>query len=465
MPWQDLMKTAKNVLSMTNKSLLEDIQSLSAFYEGGLTKNVSYRKFLLRGLKKQLQEHEEELLNSLYLDLNKSRQEALFSEILLVYSEIDLMLSKLDDWTREKKVMPSILQMPAKAYSIYEPLGRVLIFSPWNYPVLLSLQPLIGALAAGNVVAMKPSRSSPETAKSLKKILEGWNDRVVKVLLGGEEVQQGLMDEPWDLIFFTGSTRVGRMIAQKAGKTLSPSILELGGKSPALVMEAGDMDKVAQRILFGKYMNSGQTCIAPDYILVEKGKKKELVEALIRGYGDFNTDRVRCVNLKHYQRLHSYLKDQTLLFEGEKDEEKLLFGLHIVDEPSVSSPLMKEEIFGAILPVFEMEPEDMFLFIKKRPKPLALYCFTENNDFWKKVVKELSFGGGMKDGTLLHLAGSLPFGGVGESGWGAYHGKKSFTSFSHEKSILEKSRGYVNPFKKSRLLDWAMELLLKKVRH
>lgn len=449
---------------MINKSLLVDIESLDNFYQGGLTKNIEYRKFLLRGLKKQLQEHEEELLKSLYLDLNKSRQEAFFSELFLVYSEIDRMINRMDKWAQEKKVLPSIFQMPGKSYSIYEPLGRVLILSPWNYPLLLSLQPLIGALAAGNVAMLKPSRTSSHTSKSLKKILEGWNNRVVKVVLGGGDVHRALMQEPWDLVFFTGSTRVGRIIAEEAGKTLSPTILELGGKSPALVVDAKDMKKVAQRILFGKHINSGQTCIAPDYVLVEKGKKEELVEALITAYKDFDAHRVRCVNLKHYQRLESYLLGQKLLFEGEKNEEKLQFGLHIVDEPSPLSPLMKEEIFGSILPILEMEPEEMFSFIKKKPKPLALYCFTEDEVFWKKVLKELSFGGGMRGGTLLHLAGPLPFGGVGESGWGAYHGKKSFTSFSHEKSILEKDYGYVNPFKKSPFVDAVFELFTKTSR-
>lgn len=450
MPWQDLTRIVKSVLTMIRTSL----KSLDDFYSKGLTKNPSYRIFLLKSLKKTLKAREEELLAALYLDLNKPRQEAFLTELLLVYKEIDLMVKKLEGW-QKKSYRTGILQQPARAYSVFEPRGRVLILSPWNYPVHLSLLPLVGALAAGNVVMLRPSSTTPETSRVLKEVLEDWNSRVVQVVLG--DVYDELLEEAWDLVFFTGSPSVGRIVASKAGKTLSPTILELGGKSPALVLD-GDMKKVAERILIGKLLNCGQTCIAPDYVLVTRDNKTRLVEELISAYEAMGDSGVRIVSERHFDRLEAYLEDEEIIYESLRDRTTGAFGLYLV-EPRSDSRVMEEEIFGPILPIVEMEFDEMLAYVKAGHKPLALYGFTEDDRVWKKVLKELSFGGGVRGGTIFHLVGEMPFGGVGDSGYGSYHGRRSFEAFSHEKAILDKKWGYTNPMKEIPFLDKISKLL------
>lgn len=430
------------------------INNLDEFYKGGLTKQPSYRIYLLKSLKKEIKRNEDKLLHAVKEDLNKSSQEALLTELLLVYREIDLMVRKLEGW-QKKSYRASLFQQPARAFSYFEPRGRVLILSPWNYPILLSLQPLVGALAAGNVALIRPSSSTPATSRILKEVLEDWNPRVVQVMLG--DVYDELLEQPWDLVFFTGSPRVGKIVASKAAKSLSPTVLELGGKSPALVLD-GDMKKVAQRLLIGKLINCGQTCVAPDYVLVTGDNKKELIKELQDAYQSMGDSGVRIVDKGHFDRLISYLDQGSLYYSGPIDREKLSMGLQLI-KPDMDSPLMEEEIFGPILPIIEMDLDQMISYVQAGDKPLALYAFTEDEGKWQRILRELSFGGGMRGGSLFHLAGDLPFGGVGKSGWGSYHGRRSFETFSHEKGILDKKWGYINPMKKIPFLDKFSKLL------
>ena len=349
---------------------------------------------------------------------------------------------------KPKRVRTQITDFPGSSFRYAEPFGVVLIISPWNYPVNLTLSPLIGALTAGNTAVIKPSEYSVNTSKVIEEMIEDtFEEKYVKVIQGGIEVNQELLDQKFDYIFFTGSTNVGRIVMEKASKHLTPISLELGGKSPVIVDKDVNVQVAAKRITFGKYLNSGQTCIAPDYLFIHKDIKEEFISEMnkniIEFYGENPLESSiygSIINQRHFNRLKNYLDDGTCVIGGTVDEEQLKIAPTLLDSVELSSLVMKEEIFGPILPIISYtEIDEVIDFIGSRPKPLALYLFTENSGIEKKVLSECQFGGGCINDTVMHIASEyLPFGGVGESGMGSYHGAKSFETFSHYKSILKK---------------------------
>lgn len=426
---------------------MTEVKELRAFFDTGKTKSYQYRLDQLNALERGLEAMEMELASALKFDLNKSTYEAYFSEINLILAEVGLFKSNLARWMKPKKVRPALAQLPGKAYIYYQPYGVVLIMSPWNYPLQLSLVPLIGAMAAGNTVLLKPSAYTPATSAVMKKLVETYLDpRAYRVIEGGREVNQTILDERYDLIFFTGSPVVGRIVMEKAAKHLTPVVLELGGKSPVILDETVDLPKAIQRILFGKLINSGQTCVAPDYLLIPDSLKAEVVAEFSRQYPlmipskEYARETMpHIVNQKHYDRLVGYLEDVTILYGGECDDDHRQLGLTIV-EADETSPIMQEEIFGPILPLVTYgDRQEVLRYLKDKERPLALYVFSNDEAFQNEVIEGLEYGGGCINDTVMHLTShNLPFGGVGQSGMGSYHGKQSFKTFSHRKSILKK---------------------------
>lgn len=371
--------------------------------------------------------------------------EASMTEMGLVFAELHEAIKNLRTWMKPRRTGISFAQFPGKSMMYPEPYGVVLIVSPWNYPVMLTLIPLIGAIAAGNCVMLKPSANTPATSKVLKELLETALPDTVFVVEGSREENKSLLEIPFDYILFTGSGSVGKEVMRAAAEHLTPVTLELGGKSPVIVDKSAKIAKTARRILFGKLVNSGQTCIAPDYVWVHKKKKDQLVKALIREAermlkGDFQAQWVRIVNEKHRDRLRGYLEDQEILWQKQVDEELGHLPLTFVDEPSWDSPLMQEEIFGPILPILTFSSiEEVIDKQKSLPKPLALYVFSKSKKTQRRILEELSFGSGCINDTLLQISSShLPFGGVGESGMGKLHGKSSFDTFTHYKGVLHR---------------------------
>lgn len=420
-----------------------------AFFETGKTRDAAFRKAQLRRLDEAIVQHTDEILAALKQDLNKSRYEGYMAEVALVRSEIQHCIKKLSTWMRPKQKLASIAQMPAKTWIQYEPYGVVLILAPWNYPFQLSLNPLIGALAAGNCVCLKPSAYSAATSAVIEKLLaECFDPGYVSVATGGRDVNQALLEQPYDYLFFTGSPTVGRLVMRAAAEHLTPVTLELGGKSPCIVERTADLQKTARRILFGKLLNAGQTCVAPDFLYVEARIKEDLLEAIkeelkrqVPSEGYRQEHMAKIINAKHFERLCAYLDQGTILEGGQVDAKRQQLAFTLLDEPAWTSPVMQEEIFGPILPVLSFEDiSEAIQQLKKLPKPLALYLFTKSQAVQDRVLTELSFGGGCVNDTIMHLTSNrLPFGGVGPSGMGHYHGAYSFETFSHAKSLVKKA--------------------------
>ncbi|HHX03418.1 MAG TPA: aldehyde dehydrogenase family protein [Tissierellia bacterium] len=418
---------------------------LAQWFASGKTKKWDYRLRQLKALQKALKSGKHEIYAALKEDLNKSMYEASMTEMGLVFAELHEAIKNLRTWMKPRRTGISFAQFPGKSMMYPEPYGVVLIVSPWNYPVMLTLIPLIGAIAAGNCVMLKPSANTPATSKVLKELLETALPDTVFVVEGSREENKSLLEIPFDYILFTGSGSVGKEVMRAAAEHLTPVTLELGGKSPVIVDKSAKIAKTARRILFGKLVNSGQTCIAPDYVWVHKKKKDQLVKALIREAermlkGDFQAQWVRIVNEKHRDRLRGYLEDQEILWQKQVDEELGHLPLTFVDEPSWDSPLMQEEIFGPILPILTFSSiEEVIDKQKSLPKPLALYVFSKSKKTQRRILEELSFGSGCINDTLLQISSShLPFGGVGESGMGKVHGKSSFDTFTHYKGVLHR---------------------------
>ncbi|MGN1248834.1 MAG: aldehyde dehydrogenase [Candidatus Spyradocola sp.] len=424
-----------------------DFSSMRAFFDAGNTLDVSARLGWLRALQQGMLRREAELLAALELDLGKAPMEGYMTEVGLVLDELRCQIHNLRRWAKPRRVRTPLAQFHAVSRIYREPYGLVLVMAPWNYPLQLSLEPLIGAIAAGNCVVLKPSNYAPHTAKAMERLLSDCLPReLVRVVQGGRAENAALLDTRFDYIFFTGGKTVGRLVMEKAAKHLTPVSLELGGKSPVLVLDDANLDLAAKRIIFGKLLNSGQTCVAPDYVLVQRGAKDALVAAMRKYIALFlgehplrSPEYPHIVNEKHVQRLNGLLKDAAILSGGQTD------GLRI--EPTLievrdrTAPAMQEEIFGPILPILTMDTlEDMITFVRVDEKPLALYLFTESKAAQREVLRRVSFGGGCVNDTVVHLATThMGFGGVGASGMGAYHGKRSFDTFSHEKSVLDKS--------------------------
>lgn len=435
--------------NMDTMDIKEVLKRQREFFAEGVTRDLDYRRRALLKLRNAIRDHENEISDALYKDLGKSGYEAYETEIGLVYSEITYMLKHMGSLARTKKVATPLSNFPSKSRIFREPYGSVLIMSPWNYPFQLTMVPLIGALAAGNCAVVKPSAYSPAVSAIIDKILgEIYSECYVHTVTGGREANQSLLAEKFDYIFFTGGKAVGRQVMEAASKHLTPVTLELGGKSPCIVDESADIPLAARRIVWGKFLNCGQTCVAPDYILVHKSVKDKLLTALARNiealYGENpmdSKDYSRIVNEKHFDRLMALTEGEDLYYSGGYDRDRLKLGPVIIDNPSWDSKAMADEIFGPILPVIEFDDlRRVKKQIEARPKPLALYLFTRSKASMKYVTRNISFGGGCINDTIMHLATSnMPFGGVGESGMGNYHGSYSFMTFTHEKSVLRKS--------------------------
>ncbi|MGB0198662.1 MAG: aldehyde dehydrogenase [Flavobacteriaceae bacterium] len=432
-----------------NKELASLHTQQKDFFEKKKTQTIRERKAALRKLKSVLRKRTSEIESALALDLGKSASESYLTEIGMVLSEIDYFLRNLSHLAKPASVSPSWINFPSKDYIVPEPYGLTLHIAPWNYPFQLSLTPLVGAIAAGNTVMLKPSEQAPHTAQCVKEILnEVFPEEWVAVAIGGPEVAQNLLDLRWDHIIYTGGTAVAKIVAQAAAKHLTPTTLELGGKNPCVVDHTADISVSARRIAFGKFLNCGQTCIAPDYIMVHKKNKATLIAALIKAieqsYGNqpqTSVDYGKIINQRHFERLAELLKNQPILFGGETDEKTHYIAPTLVEVNDLTNPLMQEEIFGPILPIIEYESEEKLATVISRfEKPLSFYVFTKRKRWAKKMMHHYSYGGGVVNDTLIQFTNRrLPFGGVGHSGMGSYHGKHSFDVFSHKKPYIHRS--------------------------
>lgn len=422
-----------------------------AFFNTHKTKNLKFRKQQLKLLSKNIKNHENELLDALYKDLGKSKVEAYATEIGMLLKSIKLMRKELKNWSKTKQTDTPLYLFPTKSYIKKEPYGTVLIIGPFNYPVQLVFEPLIGAIAAGNTAIVKPSELTPHVAIVIKDIIEDtFDEAYVSVVEGGIEETQTLLSLPFDYMFFTGSEKVGKIVYEAAARKLIPVTLELGGKSPVIVDDTANIKVASERISFGKFTNAGQTCVAPDYILVQRKVKNDLIKALKKTITEFYGENIekspdfgRIVNQKHFNRLNDLIQihKDNVVFGGNSSKEDLYIEPTLLDNITNDNKIMKEEIFGPILPIITYDNFDEVLeIIQSKSKPLSLYLFSEDENMTHRVCEELSFGGGAINDTLMHLANpNLPFGGVGSSGIGQYHGKYSFDTFSHMKSYTFKS--------------------------
>lgn len=417
------------------------------FFDTGATRPLSFRLDMLKRLRKALLENEALFNEALKSDLNKSMMESYMSEIGMVLEEIRFHIKHLPRWIKDRKVRTPLAQFHAKSFISPEPHGVTLIIAPWNYPLQLCLLPLVGAISGGNTAVVKPSAYAPATSAAIFKVLgDAFSAEYIAVVEGGRAENNALLEEAFDYIFFTGSVAVGKVVMEKASRHLTPVTLELGGKSPVIVDETADILLSARRIAFGKVLNAGQTCVAPDYLLIQESVKGAFIEAYETALQSFfptldYSDMSVIVNERHYARLKGLLADQSIIVGGQTDDEKRFIAPTLLDEVSPESPIMREEIFGPILPILSYSSLDEAIsFVRERPKPLALYLFTRRASAEQRMLDECSFGGGCINDTIIHLATSrMPFGGVGHSGMGSYHGKRSFESFTHQRSIVKKS--------------------------
>ncbi len=430
-----------------------DIKALVAnqrtYFNRHETFDIAFRRSILLRLRSQIKLLEEEIKDALKIDLGKSPEEAYLAEIGMVYEEIRFMLKHINRYARDVRVKTPLVHFMGKSFRRPVPFGTVLIMSPWNYPFLLAMSPTIDALAAGNTVIIKPGSYATATGQIIKKLIETtFNSEYVAVVLGGRDENQALLDQKFDYIFFTGSTSVGQYVMEKASKHLTPVTLELGGKSPAIIDVSANLPIAARRIVFGKLINCGQTCIAPDYLIVHHSIKQQLIELLINEiktqYGEDSLEEGRygkIINQKHYDRLVSIFKDESLAFGGGTNLEKLKIEPTILAEATLSSPAMNEELFGPIIPILTFNTTaDIFEIINAHPTPLALYLFANNRQMENEIMTYIPFGGGCINDTIVHIAtAQMPFGGIGASGMGSYHGRQGFMTFSHYKSIHKKA--------------------------
>lgn len=424
------------------------VSSQRAFFASGKTFDIAFRKKALQSLRAGILRHEQELLDAIQADLGKSSTEAYMCEVGLTLSAIRYTLKHLSRWARTRRMPTPLTNFHSRSMIVQEPYGVVLVMSPWNYPVLLSLEPLIGAIAAGNTVVLKPSAYSPNTSNIIAKIIEEvFDSSYVSVVKGGREANQSLLEEKFDYIFFTGGVSVGKLVMQKASAHLTPVTLELGGKSPCIVERSADLQIAARRIVFGKFLNCGQTCIAPDYILVEESIHDEFVKHLMNElplmYGENildNPNYGKIINRKHFDRLLGLIAPQKVVYGGKSDANSLRIEPTILDHVTSDDAVMQEEIFGPLLPILSVrDMDEAYQFVQSRPRPLALYLFTNNAGIEKRFVQQVPFGGGCINDTIIHIATkNLPFGGIGNSGMGRYHGKYTFDTFSHDKAVVKK---------------------------
>ena len=454
---------------MDEQTIRQRISTQRDFFATGATLPLSFRLKQLEQLKLALKRHEQDLYTALKADLGKSRMESYMCEIGLTLSELTWMQKHLPKLMRCKTVPTPLAHFAAKSFQSPSPYGTVLIMSPWNYPVLLTLEPLIDALAAGNTVILKPSAYAPHTSQILSQILkECYPPEYVTMITGGREENQALLNQRFDKIFFTGGKTVGKEVLRHAAEYLTPVTLELGGKSPCIVDSTAKISLTARRIVFGKYLNCGQTCVAPDYILCDASIRDRLLQALEkeihRQFGKQslqNPDYGKIINEKHFHRLQNLIAADKLVCGGESDPSTLRIAPTILKDVTWDDPVMGEEIFGPILPVLTYSDlNDAIRQVESHPHPLALYLFTEDPAAKKKVLARCHFGGGCINDTIIHLSTSqMPIGGVGESGMGCYHGKEGFDCFTHQRSIVDKKNWMDLPIRYHKYRFWKEKML------
>ena len=463
--------------------IIEIAKAQKAFFRSGKTLDIHYRKHSLKKLLSTIESNEELLAKALWLDLHKSYEEAYLTEISIVKSEIKAHLKSLSKWAAKKRVSTPLHLFPSKSYILKEPLGCTLIIAPWNYPFQLIINPLIGAISAGCTAILKPSPYVPAVAAVIEKIIkESFDNEYIAVVQGDRTVNSALLEQRWDLIFFTGSPSLGRTVMLAAAKNLTPVILELGGKSPCIIDKSADLKLAAKRIAWGKTLNCGQTCIAPDYILIHKDVKEKFVQYFAEAIKNLHCsssenrtdslpvfpDRfyVHMVNEKTFDRVTSYLKEGNIIYGGKNDKERLLIEPTLIENISLESQVMKEEIFGPLFPVITFDDtekpfkEKVIDCVVSREKPLAFYYFGKESDGWE-IIGRTSSGGGCINDVIMHIANdNLPFGGVGNSGMGNYHKQKSFEAFTHTRSILVTGTLIDLPF---RYMPYKLFNLIKRI--
>lgn len=438
---------------------LSSLTSLREYYNSGATRSFEFRKQQLNDFKKALVKYEKEIYQALYTDLKKSPEESYASELGLMFAEISHTLKNLKEWIQPRTVGTALVNLPSSSKIYRDSLGVVLIISPWNYPLQLLLIPLIGAIAGGNCVVLKPSELAPATAALIEKMInETFPPEYVKVFNGdgASLVPQLMNDFRFDHVFYTGSISVGKIIYKMAAEKLTPVTLELGGKSPGIVEADANMNAAARRLVLGKFLNAGQTCIAPDYILVHASVKDELIKTIIKTIEKFYTkdsansyDFGKIINEKRFDKLISYLQDGNILYGGKYDRNKLWVGPTLIENTSLDSPVMSEEIFGPVLPVLTFNTmEEAINIVQQYANPLAFYLFTSSSQKEKQWIDSIHFGGGCINNTAWYFANkNFPFGGVGNSGIGSYHGKYSFDVFTREKPVMKTPTWFDPDFK------------------
>ncbi len=445
------------------------MQKQRAFFRTGETIPLAFRKAALDRLSRIIRAREEEIYAALRADLNKSETESYLCEIGMTLSELSYIRRHMTGWAKKEYKLTPLAQFSEESFTVREPYGVVLIMAPWNYPFLLTMAPLVGAIAAGNCCVVKPSAYAPATSAVIRDIIrECFVEGHIAVVEGGRMENQALLDQRFDYIFFTGGTAVGREVMQKAAKHLTPVTLELGGKSPCIVEKTANLRLAAKRIVFGKFLNCGQTCVAPDYILVEESVKdallchlREWTEKMYSMEGERKKAYVKMINRKHFERVKGLIDPRKVVYGGGWDEETLQIEPTILDGVTAADAVMQEEIFGPVLPILTVgDMKEAEAFLLEREKPLALYLFTQNKRLAEHFLRYVPFGGGCINDTIIHLATSrMGFGGVGNSGMGSYHGKKSFETFSHEKSIVKKHTWMDLPVRYVPYTKWQERLL------
>ena len=431
---------------MNYNKLLSDQKD---FFLSNKTKDISFRIEQLRKFKSVLKDNEKNLLDAIYEDFGKSEFETHVTELSVIYGEINVAIRNVKKWSRKKRVRVNIINFPAKSCIIPEPYGNTLIIGSWNYPYQISLAPIVSSLVAGNTVILKPSEIASKSSAIIAKLInKNFPSEYFAVVEGGVDIITELLSLKFDKIFFTGSSRVGKIVYQAAAKHLTPVTLEMGGKSPTFVFPDCNINISARRIVWGKFLNAGQSCVAPDYILVHKSIEKEFLAALekyiVKFFGDrddIGDNYVRIINDANFDRLTNLIDKDKVYCGAKVNRENKFIGPTVLHNVSFDDEVMKEEIFGPILPVIGFENlDDIIMKVKNRPKPLSCYIYSKSKKTYRKILNEISFGGGAINDSVMHFAnGNLPFGGVGSSGMGSYHHEAGFKSFSHFKSILNKS--------------------------
>ena len=462
---------------MTESTLNADIQNIvqlqKEYFQSNVTLDINFRKEMLSKLFRAIKKWEGKLAEALWKDLHKSYEEAYLTEISIVKGEIKTHLRNIRKWASRRKVSTPLKLFPSRSYIVKEPLGSALIISPWNYPVQLLLNPLVGAISAGCTAVLKPSPYVPNVSQTIADMIsETFPQEYITVIQGHRNVNSALLQQRWDIIFFTGSPALAKTVMSAAAQHLTPLVLELGGKSPCIIDKTADIEVAAKRIAWGKTLNSGQTCIAPDYILIHKDVKEAFVKAFAEQVSvlhgkDIKADRhyVRMVNDKAFERVTGYFKDGDIIYGGRTDASELFIEPTLIENVPLDSPLMTEEIFGPVFPIITIDDNGSFRnkvidFVTSREKPLAFYYFGKESDGWD-IIRHTSSGGGCINDVIMHIANeNIPFGGVGNSGMGRYHDKDSFEAFSHTRSIVSTGTWIDLPF---RYMPYKMFSLVKKL--